>query len=386
MTAYADVAVMGLGAMGSAALYQLSRIPGLRVVGFDAFSPPHSNGSSHGDTRATRSAPFEGEELVPLVRRSIELYSGEIATETGRTLFNRTGGLIIGKHGQAGYHNVDDPFASTVAAAQRYGVEYTLLNAAEASELYPTIHLEEDEQAYYEPSGGVLSAEDCVRSHLELAKRNGAELRLNERMIKYKDTGSGVTVETNKGVYEVGTLIVAAGPWLKGILPEYASLFELQRLVLYWFEVGNDEAFSAYERMPRVGWAYGSGTYAFPAIDGRSGGIKVASEEFSVIDSPEAIDRTVSRNEIDDMFESNVRGRLLGLTGRAVRTATCMYTMTPDSRFLIDRLPEHQNVIVASPCSGHGFKYSAAIGEALAELATAGKTTLDIAPFGFGRW
>jgi sarcosine oxidase len=113
--------------------------------------------------------------------------------------------------------------------------------------------------------------------------------------------------------------------------------------------------------------------------------VKVASEEHSVVDSPESVDRQVSSQETSDMFEKNVRGRLLGLGPRAVRSATCIYTMTPDSRFIIDRHPGNDRVIVASPCSGHGFKHSAAVGEVLAELATDTNTTLDIRPFGLER-
>jgi len=381
-----DVAVVGLGAMGSAAAYQLSKEPGLRVLGLDMFEPPHAHGSTHGDTRATRSAPFEGDELVPMARRSVEIYAGELSEASGVRLFNRSGGLIIGRPGERGYHNVENPFKSTVDAAQRHGIEFEILTPADVARRYPAVSLRSDEMAYYEPSGGFLYAEACVRAHLERARANGADLNYGEPVLGYVDTGAGVRVTTGKATYDVGTVVVSAGPWVARLMPELRELLQLQRLVLFWFELVERSLFDAYATMPRVGWAFGSGAYAFPALDGPDGGVKVACEDFTQIDSPEAIDRQVSAEEVATMFADNVEGRLVGLGPRAVRTATCIYTMTPDSRFVIDRHPQRPNVIIASPCSGHGFKYSAAIGEILAQLVTVGGSSLDIAPFALARF
>jgi sarcosine oxidase len=385
MTQTHDVAVLGLGAMGSATIYQLSKRKGLSALGIDRFHPPHAMGSTHGETRATRSAPFEGEELVPLVQRSIEIYAGELQETSGRRLFNQCGGLIIGRPGESGYHNVENPFKSTVDAAERYGIPYELLPPDEVGHRYPNIRMLENEQAYFEPSSGFLYAEEGVTAHLELAASNGATLKYGETVLTYEPQGSAIRVTTDRATYDVGVLIISAGPWVKQLLPELAALFELQRVALYWFEL-DEELYDAYTSMPRVGWAFGTGTYAFPAIDGPSGGVKVASEEFTAITSPETIDRTISPEEVRRMFENNVRGRLLGLGPNAVRAATCIYTMTPDSKFVIDRHPEHRNVLVASPCSGHGFKYSAAIGEALAQLAMTGSTSLNISAFQLNRF
>jgi sarcosine oxidase len=386
MTRTHDVAVLGLGAMGSAAIYQLSKCKGFSVLGIDRFHPPHPMGSTHGDTRATRSAPFEGEELVPLVQRSIEIYAGELQETSGRRLFNQCGGLLIGRPGESGYHNVENPFKSTVDAAERYGIPYELLSPDDVGHRYPNIRMLEDEQAYFESSSGFLYAEECVTAHLELASSNGATLKYDETVLAYEPQGNAVRVTTDLATYDVGVLIIAAGPWIKHLLPELASLFELQRLALYWFELEDNELYDAYTSMPRVGWAFGTGAYAFPAIDGPSGGVKVASEEYTVITSPDTIDRRISPEDVRRMFETNVQGRLLGLGPSAARAATCIYTMTPDSRFVIDRHPEHRNVIVASPCSGHGFKYSAAIGEALAQLAMSGNTSLNIGAFRMNRF
>jgi sarcosine oxidase len=220
---------------------------------------------------------------------------------------------------------------------------------------------------------------------LELAASNGATLKYGETVLTYEPQGSAIKVTTDRATYDVGVLIISVGPWVKHLLPELAALFELQRLALYWFEL-DDELYDVYTSMPRVGWAFGTGAYAFPAIDGPSGGVKIASEEFTAITSPETIDRRISPEDVRRMFENNVRGRLLGLGPSAVRAATCIYTMTPDSKFVIDRHPEHRNLLVASPCSGHGFKYSAAIGEALAQLAMTGSTSLNMSAFQLNRF
>lgn len=381
-----DVAVVGLGAMGSAAAYQLSATPGLSVVGVDAHRPPHPYGSTHGDTRATRAAPFEGPELVSLVRRSVAIYDGELSEANGRRLFERSGGLIIGRPGTPGYHNVEDPFRSTVAAAEHYGVDYELLSREEVHRRHPAVRMAEDEQAYFEPDGGYLYAEECVRAHLRQAERQGAELRFGQQVARIEAVDGGARLTTENGTIEAGSVIVAAGSWVRRLMPEFAQLFQLQRLTLFWFELMDKRLYEAYRTMPRIGWAYGSGVYAFPAIDGPEGGVKVASEDFTEITSPEAIDRRVSPEETTEMFRTNVLGRLQGLGPRSVRAATCMYTMTPDSRFIIDRHPEAPQIILASPCSGHGFKYSAAIGEALAELVSSGTTSQDISSFGLDRF
>jgi sarcosine oxidase len=273
-----------------------------------------------------------------------------------------------------------------VDAAVRHGIPYELLTPDEVGDRYPNIRMLKDEQAYFEPGGGFLYAEECVTAHLELASSNGATLKYDETVLAYEPRDAAVRIITDRATYDVGVLIISAGPWVKHLIPELAGLFELQRLVLYWFTLEDEEMYDAYVSMPRVGWAFGTGAYAFPAIDGPSGGVKVASEEFSAIMSPETIDRRIRPEDIRRMYDNNVHGRLLGLGPTAVRAATCIYTVTPDSKFLIDRHPDHHNVIVASPCSGHGFKYSAAIGEALAELAVTGTTSLNISAFRMNRF
>lgn len=380
-----DVAVIGLGAMGSATAYHLSTVPGLRVIGLDRFRPPHPHGSSHGDTRATRCAPFEGDELVAMVRRSLELYA-DLADRSGRTLHRRTGGLIIGRPGQPGYHGVDQPFRRTVEAAVRHGVEHEVLAPEDVAERFPQVRLAEDEEAYYEPDGGVLYAEECVRAHIDAARANGAEIHVDELVLDWRPVVGGVRVTTAKGVYDVGTLVIAAGPWVGRLLPEMASLFEVQRLAVFWFALTDAHRYADHAAGPRIGWAYGAGAYAFPALDGPNGGVKVATEEHTVVVRPEQVHRGVLTTEAAHVYESVVRDRLNGVGPGVVRAETCLYTMTPDSRFVIDRHPEHDRVVIASPCSGHGFKHSAAVGEAVAQLATDTQPRLDLAPFRVDRF
>jgi sarcosine oxidase len=378
-----EVIVAGLGAMGSAAVYQLGKA-GVRTLGIDRYRPPHGEGSTHGDSRATRVATFEGAELVSMVRRSHRLYR-ELEEQTGQELFNQCGGLMIGKAGSAGYHNVEDPFQATVEAARTHRVEHEVLSADQLRERYPMLIVSDDQRGYFEAEGGYLRPERVVESQLALAERCGVDLHYNETIESFVSDGRSVTVTTDRDQYSADELVVAAGPWIKQVVPEYADTFELQRLTLFWFGMEDSSAYEQYRDMPRLGWAYDSGAYAFPAIDGPAGGIKIASEEHIVIASPEAIDRHVSSDEIERFYQTNVENRLRHVGRACLRSATCMYTMTPDSRFLIDFHPEHDNVIVASPCSGHGFKHSAAIGEVVMHLVTTGQSELDISTFNFQR-
>jgi len=386
-----DAIVVGLGAMGSAATFQLAK-RGADVLGIDQYRPPHEHGSTHGDTRATRVANFEGAELVAMVRRAHEIYR-EIEAESGARLFDQRGSLIFGTPGGTGYHNVEDPFKSTITAAQQHDVWHELLTPDEVHERWPVFGFQGNETAYFEPEGGVLFPERCVEAQLELAERHGARLATQEVVQSFASHKNSVSVTTTDAktnqerTYEADKLVVAAGPWVKKILPEYERHFRLERQILYWFDLEDKspENYELYNQIPRGGWAYGDGAYFFPALDGPDGGVKLACEVGTEVDSPEAVDREVSKAEINRMYENNVKDRLPGLSNERVRTATCLYTMTPDGKFIIDRHPDKENVVVLSPCNGNGFKHSAAIGEVAAQLALDGRSDLDISKFAMGR-
>ena len=195
---------------------------------------------------------------------------------------------------------------------------------------------------------------------------------------------------TPNGVYEAEQAIISAGPWLPDLIePEYAKLFTVRRQVLYWFAI--DGAAEAHSRdgFPIFIWdlpGRDEGFYGFPPIDGPGGGMKVATEQYKFSTTPDDVEREVTDDETRAMYEKYVEPYLLGLTLECVKAVTCLYTVTPDGGFVIDRHPERPATIVASPCSGHGFKHSAAIGEALAEMVTDGQSRIDISKFGIGRF
>jgi sarcosine oxidase len=371
--------------MGSAATLQLARA-GARVIGIDSSSPPNPDGSSHGETRITRLAVGEGSAYVPLVQRSHELWR-EFEEEQSDTLLVQSGGLILGGLHSSGQHGVSNFVAATIDVARSHGIAHELLSADEISARFGVFDVTE-EIGYFEPTAGYLRAASCIRSQLELARRAGATLRLNEQVESWTSTRSGVQIETNGGQISAGALVLTAGAWLSELAPELAPMLSVQRQVQYWFDIGRDAP--SFEALPVFIWMHGSEEgqylYGFPATDGPDGGVKVATEVFGTPTSPQHVVRSVVDDEIDHMFDTHVSTRIPGLSARCLRAAVCLYTVTPDFGFIVDRHPEHDNVVVASPCSGHGFKHSAAIGECVAELVVRGATSIDLAPFGFDRF
>jgi sarcosine oxidase len=382
-----DVGVLGLGAMGSASTFQLAK-RGKRVLGIDQFSPPHSFGSSHGATRITRQAIGEGEQYVPLVLRSYELWP-EIEAAAGKSLLSITGGLIMAGAGSESCRASNKFLDQTISSAVKFRIKHEVLETDEIHARFPQFNLVGDERGYYEPMMGFLRPELCIETQLGLAENLGAEIRRNEKVLEFSPTADCVTIRTSTGEYRVDQIVVSAGSWVASFLPEFASLFKVERQVLFWFDL--KESIDAFlpGRFPIFIWGFGQYhndfIYGFPAIDGIDGGVKVASEQRAVETSADAVDRTVKQHEIDEMYRTFVGTRLPGLSSRCVNAVVCLYTSLPDNGFIIDFHPQHSNVVLLSPCSGHGFKHSAAIGEAVAELIIRGKSTLDLSAFRMSR-
>jgi len=380
-----DVLVLGLGAMGSAAAYQLAK-RGVKVTGVDRFGPPHDFGSSHGDSRITRLAIGEGVAYSPLAMRSHEIWR-DIERETGAELMRQTGGLIMTSPSKTSVLPVDNFFATTVAAAKIHGITHQILEARDIKRRFPTFNVRDDEIGYYEPEAGFLKPEHCVRAQLALARKYGADLRVDEKVLGFEPSARGVRVTTERGTYEAEKLIIAAGAWMPQMIDSrYAKLFTIRRQVLFWFAVnGPIEPFQP-GNFPVYIWELQGperGIYGFPNSGVASDGVKVATHGFGPITTPDMVDRSVKDEEALEMHAEYVAPYLPALDKTCVKAVVCLYTVLPGDQFLIDVLPESDRIIVASPCSGHGFKHSAAIGEALAEMATSGRTRLDLSPFSF---
>jgi sarcosine oxidase len=383
-----ETIVLGLGAIGSAALHHLAR-KGRRVLGIDRFSPPHTYGSSHGGSRITRLAIGEGEQYTPLALRSHELWR-EIERATGRTLLTTTGGLIISSSAKASRTHVENFFQNTLTAAHRYGIAHEELDGPEIRRRFPLFQVADDEHGYLERDAGFLRPEECVRAQLVLAKHHGAEIRHGEIVRGFDACDHGVELVTDLGRFQANDLVLAAGPWLPGLVGEkLARHFSVYRQVMFWFDC--DRSARAFEpgTFPVFIWELQGrkqGIYGFPAVEGPGGGVKIATEAFENTTTPDRVVREVGEQEKRSMYDDYVAPRISGIGPRCLKAAACLYTCTPDFGFVIDAHPNSERVLIASACSGHGFKHSAALGEALAERVIDGGSRLDLGSFSLARF
>ncbi len=375
----ADVIVVGLGAMGSAVCAQLAT-RGASVIGIDRYEPPHPYGSTHGETRMTRLAVGEGAEYVPLVRRSHELWR-EIEAQTGTELLTQPGGLIMSRPG--GWF-----FEGTRELARRFSIAHEELPSGELGKRFPMFAVDEHTEGYYEPEAGFVRPEEAVRAHLTLARRGGADLRTGERVVEWSASGDAVGVVTDRGRYAADELILCSGPWLPGLFPEGRGVFAVHRQLQFWFPIR--QGYEQLRDMPVFVWDFGGepagfvhvdGFYGFPALNGPAGGVKVALETYETTTEPDGRQHPATPTETALMYRQCIESRIPWLGPDPVRTVSCLYTCTRGSRFVIDRHPDHDTVLIVSPCSGHGFKHSAAIGEAVAQWVTGGTPELDLSPF-----
>jgi sarcosine oxidase len=377
------VIVVGLGAMGSAACCQLSK-RGVSVIGIDRYAPPHDRGSTHGETRITRLAIGEGSEYVPLVKRSHELWR-ELERETDSTLLTQTGIVVLG-------HTTSQFLRETRAVAREHSIEHRALTNDELRTLHPMFAVDEQTEAYYEPEGGYVRPEAAVSAQLEFARRHGASVRLGERVLGWSASSDGVTVTTTAGGHSADRLVLCAGPWITELFPEGRDVFAVYRQLLFWFPI--KRGYPLLRDMPAFVWDFGgaddgmvhlSGFYGFPAIDGPDGGVKAASESYEHTTAPDGRRHPATPAEAAQMYEECVAPHLPWLGSEPIRTVSCLYTSTLGSRFVIDRHPAHEPVLIVSACSGHGFKHSAAIGEAIADWAGGREPAIDLSPFSLSR-
>ena len=382
-----DVIVVGLGAMGAAVAWQLAQ-RGAHVLGLDAFTPPHDRGSSHGETRITREAVGEGVEYVPLVRRShaiwrtLEKEPGELFAPVGcLTLACRGGGAQ--RHGGANFLD------QTLEVARLSGARHETLEAPEIRARYPQFLVPDETVGVLDPAAGLLRPERCIAAQLQAAGRAGATLRFGERVSSIARDGAGLCVTTDQGRHAAARVVVCAGAWLPELLGgRYREGLKVYPQALHWFATSEPQLWSP-DRCPVFLWFHGDGPtdifYGMPMAPGGHAGVKVATEQYAASCAPDALARDVAEAESQAMFERHVVGRLRGVTSRRVAAARCLYTFNPPrGRFLIGPDPDLEGVFVVSACSGHGFKHSAAIGEAVAQTLVDGASDLDLSPFRSG--
>jgi sarcosine oxidase len=370
-----QIVVIGLGATGSAALCQLAR-RGIRSTGIEQFAIGHERGSSHGPTRMIRVAHFENSSYVPLLRRAYALWR-ELENVAKRKLVFNTGIAEIGRlEGEL--------VRGTLAAAARYSLAHEVLDAKALMRRCPGFKLPETFVAVLQPDGGYIEAAGALEANIRIAAAAGALVRTRETVTAIEPLAKGVRIVTDRGMIEADGAIVAAGPWTCKLLPELRLPLRVTRQVVGWFEPDDAEQFAA-DRFPvfiletEYGHHYGFPTY------GRLG-IKIAKHHHlrQVVDA-DAYRRTISAED-EAAIRAPLAEYLPAVNGRLLSAQTCLYTMTPDETFIIDRMPGYPHVVIASPCCGHGFKFSPVAGEILADLVTEGTTRHDIAPFRLQRF
>ncbi len=384
-----DLIVVGLGAMGSATLYQAAK-SGASVLGIDRYNPPHEFGSSHAETRITRLAVGEGAHYVPLVLRSHQIWQ-ELEAQTGQELLYQPGGYFITPldSSQTADIHYYDFVARTAKIAQQANIPFEIRSPADVHAHQPTILVDESFQIGFEPSGGIVMCERAIALQIQLAQALGATVRPNEPVHNISFDASTVTVSTSQGQYTAAKVVIATGAWIPDFMPpKQANLLTITRQVVYWFTVEDPTLFSV-THFPFIIWE-GAGITGsagiFPIPPDGYPGIKLLTEQLITTTNPRIVSRTVSQTEIDTFYHNNVANKVAGITPHCIHAAVCLYTSTPDFHFIIDYHPDSERVILASPCSGHGFKHSAALGEAMAQLALTERCQQDLSHFTFKRF
>lgn len=395
-----DVIVAGLGAMGSLTLYELAS-RGLRVMGFDRFAPPHAFGSSHGASRIIREAYFEDPRYVPLVQRAYDRWH-RLERASATTLFRQTGGLMLGRSSGALVRGAK-------LSADMHGLPHEWLTATDIRARYPAFRLHNDTVGLLEPRAGVLHPERAIAAALAVATAQGALVQVNESLLEWQPHGNGVEVVTTRGRYRARSLVLTVGAWTTDHVGDLRLPLQVQRNVQFWFtpkrdagqfspdvfpvficetaagdnSAGDNSAGDRFDSVrsgsPR---SDSEAWYGFPEL---GDGLKIARHHYGDIVHPDAVNREVTSQEVAEVREV-IEQFMPDANGPLVRSAVCLYTNAPDGHFVIGRHPAHPSVVVASPCSGHGFKFASAIGEHLADLATNRPPQLDLSLFAVERF
>jgi sarcosine oxidase len=372
-----DVIIAGIGGMGSAAAWQLAR-RGLRVLGLEQYDIPHSHGSSHGVSRIIRLPYYEHPAYVPLLQRAFALWR-EAQAASGRELMVTTGSIDASPE--------DDPlFQGALTSARLHDLPHEVLTGAAVNERFPGYKLPGDHRAIYQPQGGLIASERSIVAHVELAQAQGADIRAREKLLHWEahPGGEGVEIVTSKGRYKAARLVVTAGAWMADLVPQLAGIALPERQVLAWLQPKRPDYFGP-DRFPvfnlqvEEGRYYGLPVYDVPGFKfGRYHHQNETGAAGSISREPDAADETLLRAFGERYFPAG--------SGATMALRSCMFTNTPDEHFILDHHPNHAQVVLASPCSGHGFKFCSVIGEIIADLASGdGTTRHDIGFLGLGR-
>jgi len=374
-----DAIVVGIGAFGSAACDHLAR-RGARVLGLEQFEIPNALGSSGGETRLIRLSYFEHPDYVPLLRRAYRNWD-ELGDRTGEKVLFRTGAIYIGRP-------QGELISGSLRAARNYNIDHAMLSPIEVRERCGPFNIPEGFAAMFEPEGGYVRSLRAIACHAEQARRHGANLRPGEAVQSWDSAADAVRVTTDKGVYHADKIIFTAGSWTAQLLQELPVKLTVTRQPLFWIAPSDSAPFRSGRFCC---WAVQGDAptfqgihYGFPIIDDQKA-MKMGHHFPGQISTPQTLDRNPrpadfqSLAPVFDTFLPTAQGPVAG-------SMVCMYTNSPDGHFIVDKHPEHDNVILACGFSGHGFKFASALGEALADLALDGRSELPIGFLGLQRF
>ncbi|MGL4610761.1 MAG: N-methyl-L-tryptophan oxidase [Trueperaceae bacterium] len=370
-----DVIVVGVGGMGSAAVYQLAK-RGHRVLGLEQFDIPHDQGSSHGINRIIRLAYYEDPRYVPLLKRAYTLWR-ELEKVSNEKILHVTGSVDAS-------HEDEDIFQGSYKTCLEHELNHEILDAGSLQQRFPGYELPEGYKAVYQEEGGFVLSECCIINHVTVAQSFGADVRAREKVLGWDIHKDVVTVRTERGSYETGKLIITAGPWAAQLLPELRSYAIPERQVLGWFQPLKPEqfqptSFPVFNLKVPEGYYYGFPVYGVP-------GFKIGKynhlEENTKADT---VDRHIYAQD-EAVLRACVRKYFPQANGPTMMLKTCMFTNSPDEHFLIGQHPESPHLVLAAGFSGHGYKFCSVVGEILADLATSGKTQHDISLFQLERY
>ncbi len=366
-----DAIVIGVGGMGSATVYHLAR-SGCRVLGLERFGIPHAFGSSHGSTRIIRLAYSEGPEYVPLLHAAYR-YWREIEDLTGESILQVTGGLDIGPEGSW-------TIEGSRRSCREHGLAFEELDGVEVNRRFPGYRLPGTMGAVFQPDGGYVRSEVAIRAYAAAARTLGAEIVAETTVRGWERSPAGVRVDTGKGAYEAGKLVITAGPWVGRLLPGLRRVCRPERQVMLWTEPLNAAAFDP-GRFPVFNMEAPSGRYyGFP--DDRGEGFKIGKYYHlrQQVSDPDRLDREC-HPEDEAVLREGIEAYFPEANGATRRMAACMFTNTPDTDFVLDRYGDTEDVFVAAGFSGHGFKFCSVVGRIMADFCLDRPTRWDIARF-----
>lgn len=367
-----DAIVIGIGAMGSATLYQLAK-RGWNVLGIERYQIPHEMGSSHGLTRIIRLAYYEDPSYVPLLRRSYELWR-ELERLSGEKLYFQTGSIDMGPADS-------EVFAGSLRSCIQHELPHEALNSRELSARFPGYQMPGETMAVFQPQGGLLAPERCIAAYASLAQTHGATLRTGERVLGWQALADGrILVESDQGAYTADKLVICAGAWAGKLLPELADKALPERQVLIWLRAKEPDLFTP-RRFPVWNALVDEGRYyGFPEFnpDGRTPGMKFGRwHHRGEICDPDMVDRETYAED-EALLRQFAERYFPAGAGETLRMSACMFTNTADEHWILDTLPDAPQVCIAAGFSGHGFKMASVIGEIMADLAQNGRTEHDI--------